>query len=66
MRPIYLVYCRHAQDLGGTCTGEHGIGLGKMQLLEREVGEIGISVMKSIKRALDPHNLMNPGKIFDL
>ncbi|EDV28457.1 uncharacterized protein TRIADDRAFT_51388 [Trichoplax adhaerens] len=55
-----------AQDLGGTCTGEHGIGLGKMKLLEREVGNTGMSVMKSIKKALDPHNLLNPGHTVEI
>jgi D-lactate dehydrogenase (cytochrome) len=48
----------------GTCTGEHGVGLGKMQWMEREFGEVAIDVMRSIKGALDPLGLMNPGKIF--
>jgi D-lactate dehydrogenase (cytochrome) len=51
-----------ALRLGGTCTGEHGVGLGKMKYLEAEHGE-ALSVMRAIKRALDPHNLMNPGKM---
>jgi len=49
--------------MGGTCTGEHGIGNGKLKLLEEEIGPTGIEVMKSIKRTLDPKNLMNPGKV---
>ncbi|KAK6185490.1 hypothetical protein SNE40_007712 [Patella caerulea] len=53
-----------AQELDGTCTGEHGIGLGKRELLEREIGEEGISVMKQVKSAFDPNNIMNPGKVF--
>jgi D-lactate dehydrogenase (cytochrome) len=47
----------------GTCTGEHGIGIGKMSYLKHELGD-AIDVMKGIKAALDPHNLMNPGKVF--
>ena len=49
--------------MGGTCTGEHGIGIGKRELLAKEIGETGISVMKQIKATLDPKNLMNPGKV---
>ena len=58
-----LFFCRRALAMGGTCTGEHGIGIGKRELLAKEVGEIGIDVMKQIKTALDPKNLMNPGKV---
>ncbi len=52
-----------ALALGGTCTGEHGIGLGKLDFLEAEHGAGAVSLMRSIKRTLDPHNLMNPGKV---
>jgi len=53
-----------ALRMGGTCTGEHGVGLHKMGFMIEEHGEDAISVMRSIKHALDPKNLMNPGKIF--
>lgn len=56
---------RRAIDMGGTCTGEHGIGLGKKQLLEHELGQGAVEVMRAIKHSLDPQALLNPGKIFD-
>ncbi|KAJ5154577.1 FAD-binding type 2 [Penicillium coprophilum] len=52
-------------EMEGSCTGEHGIGLGKKGSLKKEVGPDTIDVMRSIKRSLDPHWLLNPGKIFD-
>jgi D-lactate dehydrogenase (cytochrome) len=52
-----------AQAMEGTCTGEHGIGLGKRQALVDELGE-AVEVMRTVKRAMDPDDLMNPGKIF--
>ena len=52
-----------AIDLGGTCTGEHGIGYGKAEFLAKEAGS-SINIMKSIKNSLDPKGLLNPGKIF--
>jgi D-lactate dehydrogenase (cytochrome) len=55
---------QRALDMDGTCTGEHGIGLGKQDWLVREIGEDGVDMMRSIKKALDPKNLFNPGKIF--
>ena len=55
-----------ALAMDGTCTGEHGIGLGKQQWLVRELGEDAVALMRSLKRALDPQGLFNPGKIFQI
>jgi len=52
-----------ALALGGTLSGEHGIGLAKAPFMENEVGKDGIAAMKAIKRAFDPDGIMNPGKI---
>ena len=49
--------------LGGTCTGEHGVGLLKNDWLAKELGPVGVEVQSAIKRALDPANLLNPGKV---
>jgi D-lactate dehydrogenase (cytochrome) len=55
-----------ALSMGGTCTGEHGVGLHKMDFLVTEAGAGAVEMMRTIKRALDPHNILNPGKIFAL
>jgi D-lactate dehydrogenase (cytochrome) len=52
-----------ALAMEGTCTGEHGVGLGKMASLQMELGDDVIDVMRDIKKTLDPDNLMNPGKV---
>ncbi|KAK3710229.1 D-lactate ferricytochrome c oxidoreductase [Vermiconidia calcicola] len=55
-----------ALEMEGTCTGEHGIGIGKKASLVKELGLDSIGVMKKIKASLDPAGIMNPGKVFDL
>jgi len=54
-----------ALELGGTITGEHGVGLAKKAWLRRQLGDAGFSLTRQVKRALDPEGLLNPGKIFD-
>ncbi|CAF3939159.1 unnamed protein product, partial [Rotaria sp. Silwood1] len=56
------ILAKESLRMNGTITGEHGIGLGKKQLLIDEFGTQGINTMKSIKKALDPLNILNPGK----
>jgi glycolate oxidase len=55
-----------AVELGGTITGEHGVGLAKKSFLRTAVGELNLGVMRRLKSAFDPAGLLNPGKIFDL
>ena len=55
-----------ALRMEGTCTGEHGIGMGKMGSMRLELGDDVIDVMRDIKRTLDPDNLLNPGKVVPL
>jgi glycolate oxidase len=56
---------RRALELGGTITGEHGVGLAKKAWLRTQVGDASLDLMRQLKRTVDPHNLLNPGKIFD-
>jgi glycolate oxidase len=53
-----------ASELGGTVTGEHGVGLLKRAGLRAELSPAVLEMHRAVKRALDPHNIMNPGKIF--
>ncbi len=55
-----------ALAMDGTCTGEHGIGQGKMKYMKAEYGEPALETMRAIKRALDPLDILNPGKIVEL
>jgi D-lactate dehydrogenase (cytochrome) len=52
-----------ALRFGGTCSGEHGVGMGKLKYLEHEHGADALELMRTLKRAIDPRNLMNPGKL---
>jgi D-lactate dehydrogenase (cytochrome) len=57
---------QRAIELGGTSTGEHGVGLGKQKFMELEHGPGALNVMRQIKQLLDPNNLLNPGKVLAL
>jgi D-lactate dehydrogenase (cytochrome) len=52
-----------ALKMEGTCTGEHGVGYGKKAWLEVEHGQSAVSLMRNLKRAVDPHCILNPGKV---
>ena len=54
-----------AIEVGGTCTGEHGVGYGKIKYLKRMYGSGGVSMMEAIKQSIDPFNVMNPGKVVE-
>jgi D-lactate dehydrogenase (cytochrome) len=52
-----------ALGMDGTCTGEHGVGQGKQKYLMAELGPEALDAMRALKKALDPQNIFNPGKI---
>jgi D-lactate dehydrogenase (cytochrome) len=52
-----------AIGMDGTCTGEHGVGMHKIDFLVQEHGEAAIDMMRTLKHAFDPKNIMNPGKV---
>lgn len=54
---------RRALDMDGTCTGEHGVGMHKITLLNEEFGDAGVEMMRRLKKAWDPLNILNPGKV---
>jgi glycolate oxidase len=53
----------HALGLGGTLSGEHGTGIAKSAFLEKEIGKASVDFSKRLRKALDPDNILNPGKI---
>jgi len=61
---MILVF-EYAISLGGTITGEHGVGLAKKPFLPGQVGNIGIEIMRQVRKSFDPNGILNPGKIFD-
>jgi glycolate oxidase len=61
MREVF----EYAVELGGTITGEHGVGLAKKPFLPGALGPVGMDILKRVKQSFDPHNILNPGKIFD-
>jgi len=60
---LYEIF-RTTTDLGGSVSGEHGIGTAKAPFIGMELDQATLAAMRAIKRALDPNNIMNPGKIF--
>ena len=52
-----------AQAAGGTCTGEHGVGIGKRDALLAQAGPEAVATMRALKQALDPRGILNPGKV---
>ena len=64
MDGVYDAMIAHAHRVGGTCTGEHGVGAGKREKLIAEFGESTVHLMRTLKQAWDPKNILNPGKIF--
>jgi len=54
---------QRAIEMGGTCTGEHGVGIGKQKYLELEFGPEAVALMRTLKSAMDPNNILNPGKL---
>ena len=54
----------HTLKLGGTISGEHGVGITKAPYIAKEIGSVELNLMKKIKKIFDPNGILNPGKIF--
>jgi len=63
---LYEELCLLGSHMGGTVSGEHGIGFVKKHILGESLGDYTISMMRGIKKVFDPNGILNPGKIFDL
>jgi len=63
---VYEQVCLLGSQMGGTVSGEHGIGLAKKDVLRQSLGDYTVSIMRGIKKVFDPDGILNPGKIFDL
>jgi D-lactate dehydrogenase (cytochrome) len=61
---LYRDIVERAIEVGGTCTGEHGIGMGKREYMDLEHGAASVEAMRRVKRAFDPNDTLNPGKLF--
>jgi D-lactate dehydrogenase (cytochrome) len=66
LNSIHHRLIRRTLEAGGSCTGEHGIGFGKKEYLREQHGEPAIEMMRTLKRALDPHGIFNPAKVIDV
>ena len=66
LHAVHYRLLERALALGGTCTGEHGIGIGKKSWLRKQHGDGAVGVMCAIKLALDPLNILNPDKVVDM
>ena len=65
-RAVHERMIERALAMDGTCTGEHGVGQGKMKYLLAEHGPAAVDAMRAVKQALDPQGILNPGKIVAL
>lgn len=66
IRKINEEMVHRAIEVEGTCTGEHGVGIGKREFVQVERGPKALDIMKQIKKVFDPNGIMNPGKVFSI